>query len=89
MNVPRGTETGDAPGWQGARSENTGQYLNDEQRRQAGVPDAAAALGWRPGVPDAAAALGWRPGVPDAAAALGWRPDAAPVECSGTFTTGC
>ena len=63
MKVPRGTETGDAPGWQGARSENTGQYLNDEQRRQAGVPDAAAALGWSP--------------------------DAAPVECSGTFTTGC
>ena len=36
VKVPRGTETGDAPGWQGARSENTGQYLNDEQRRQAG-----------------------------------------------------
>jgi hypothetical protein len=24
VKVPRGTETGDAPGWQGARSEKTG-----------------------------------------------------------------
>src|ERR1700686_1258726 len=29
------------------------------------------------------------PGVPNAAAALGGRRDAAPAECSWTFTTGC
>ena len=34
--VRRCTESGDAPGWQGATTENTGEYLREEQRRQAG-----------------------------------------------------
>ena len=36
MQVARGTEGGDAPGSPGVRSENTGLYLSDEQRREAG-----------------------------------------------------
>ena len=36
MQVPRRTETSDAPGRQGAASENTGLYLNEPQRRRAG-----------------------------------------------------
>ena len=40
-----------------------------------------------PGVPNAAAALGWRLGVPNAAAALGWRRDASLAECQRTSET--
>ena len=36
VKVARGTEGGDAPVSQGATSENTGLYLNEEQRREAG-----------------------------------------------------
>jgi hypothetical protein len=36
VKVQRCTEGGDAPGWQGATSENTGEYLNEEQRSQTG-----------------------------------------------------
>jgi len=31
--------------------------------RKPGVPNAAAAVGWKPGVPNAAAAVGWKPGL--------------------------
>jgi len=31
------TETGDAPGSQGATTENIGKYLREEQRREVGV----------------------------------------------------
>ena len=50
VKVLRRTETGEAPAWQGEKSENTGSIrpMSDAARR-----------------------------------------DAAPVECSGTFTTGC
>jgi transcriptional regulator with XRE-family HTH domain len=34
--VTASTETGDAPGSQGATTENIGQYLREEQRREAG-----------------------------------------------------
>jgi hypothetical protein len=33
VQVHRRTENGDAPGWQGATTENTGQYSREEQRR--------------------------------------------------------
>ena len=36
VKVPRRTETGEAPRWQGATTENTGQYLRAEQRSQHG-----------------------------------------------------
>jgi hypothetical protein len=36
VKVQRRTETGEAPAWQGATSENIGQYLSEEQRREPG-----------------------------------------------------
>ena len=36
VKVQRRTETGDAPGWQGATKENPGTYVTEEQRSQAG-----------------------------------------------------
>ena len=36
MKVACGTETGQAPTWQGATRENSGVYSTEEQRREAG-----------------------------------------------------
>jgi len=36
LRSPVSIEGGDAPGWQGATTENTGAYLREEQRRQTG-----------------------------------------------------
>ena len=36
VKVARGTETGEAPGWQGATRENTGLYVTEEQCWRAG-----------------------------------------------------
>src|SRR5205085_1148740 len=60
VGVWRRTERGEAPRWQGATTANICARSN-----------AASA------------------GVPNAAAALGWSWDAAPVECSQSFTAGC
>jgi hypothetical protein len=51
LMTPRSTEGGEAPDWQGATTENTGQYLREEQRRQARGPRRAfrSALGWETG----------------------------------------
>ena len=46
---PPKDEIDDAPGSQGAKRENSWDYLSVEQRREAGAPDAAAALGWDAG----------------------------------------
>jgi hypothetical protein len=49
VNVSRRTEIDDAPGSQGAKRENSGDYLSVEQRREPGAPNAASALGWGTG----------------------------------------
>src|SRR5712691_11609289 len=47
VQLHRRTESGEAPRWQGATTENIGQYLREEQRSQpGGESNAAAALGW-------------------------------------------
>jgi len=48
--VHRCTESGDAPGWQGATTENTGEYLRKEQRSQAGCSAARMQMELRHGL---------------------------------------
>ena len=45
MKVWRRTETGEAPRWQGATTENIGQYLKEEQRRQRRGPQRGSRVG--------------------------------------------
>ena len=48
MKVPRGTETDEAPAWQGATSENIGNICGRSNAARPGAPGAhACALGWR------------------------------------------
>jgi len=46
VKVWRRTETGEAPRRQGATTENTGSIRARNNAARAGVPNAAAALGW-------------------------------------------
>jgi hypothetical protein len=48
VEVPRRTETNEAPGWQGATTENIGNIRGRRNAARPGAPGAhACALGWR------------------------------------------
>jgi len=87
VKVRRRTEAGDAPGWgpqRGCHAGDPWQGVTTENRG----PRRACFARWGGNIGNiwgrSNAARHW---VPNPAAALGWRRDAAPAECSGTFTT--